>query len=73
MFFLIFRAEDPNHYKDRWFTSRVEQRVKPNLIITKSGPYVLEGMMNARLALQNQTPQFIVTAFRVCICKGAFF
>ena len=49
---------------DRWFTSRVIDRLRPNLILTKSGPYVLEGKMNYQAALQINAPQYIMTAFK---------
>ena len=49
---------------DRWFTSRVVDRLRPNLIMTKGGPYVLEGKMNYQAALTLNVPQYIMTAFK---------
>ena len=53
-----------NQPQDRWFTSRVLERIRPNLVITKGGPYVLEGKMSFQIALQQNIPQFIMTAFK---------
>ena len=53
-----------NQPQDRWFTSRVLERIRPNLVITKGGPYVLEGKMSFQMALQHNLPQFIMTAFK---------
>jgi len=49
---------------NRWFTARVIDRIKPNLVITKGGPYCLEGEMNFQTALRYNTPQFVMQNFK---------
>ena len=50
---------------ERWVTSRIVERLRPNLIMTKKGqPYVLEGKMNYQAALAINVPQYIMTAFK---------
>ena len=66
-FSTFYRADNPNWHTDggnRWFTSRVIDRVKPNLVETKGGPYCLEGKMNFQIAVKYNTPQFVMQNFK---------
>ena len=58
--------DNPNHYKDRWVSSRIVERVKNNLVKTAKGTtYCLEGAMHSGLCRHYNTPQFIIMGFRV--------
>ena len=62
----LFREESQTTCEDIWFTSRVMRRMASNIFITKKRPYILEGRINHQRAMQNNTPQFILNAFKVC-------
>ena len=65
--------DNPNHYKDRWVSSRIVERVKNNLVKTKGGnTYCLEGAMHSGLCRHYKTPQFIIMGFRVRITLNLF-
>ena len=60
---LDFTHEDPNHYKRRYFTSKVLQRKSSNIVVTKGGEYCLEGKLNVIEAMKHATPNFIIDSF----------
>ena len=60
---LDFDHEDPNHFKNRYVTSKVLARKNSNLVITKGGEYWLEGNLNVVEAMKNATPSFIIDSF----------
>lgn len=58
--------DNPNHYKDRWVSSKITERLKNNLVKTAKGTtYCLEGAMHSGLCRHYNTPQFIIMGFRV--------
>ena len=67
-----FSEESQTSCDDIWFTSRVMRRMASNLFITKKRPYVLEGRIDHQRAMQNNTPLFILNAFKVCYYLKAF-
>lgn len=69
--FFRSRHEKPNHYfPDRYMTSRVVERKRANLVLTKKRPYVLEGKLDVRRARLYSAPQFIISFFWV---RSIFF
>ena len=60
---LDFSHEEPNHYKNRYITSKVLERKNSNLVITKGGEYWLEGNLNINEAMKQSTPGFIIESF----------
>ena len=67
-----FSEESQTSCDDIWFTSRVMRRMASNLFITKKRPYVLEGRIDHQRAMQNNTPLFILNAFKVFYYFKAF-
>ena len=63
---LDFDNDNPNHYTQKYVTSKVLQRKHSNLVITKGGEYCLEGRLNIMEAMKNATPKFIIDSF----CQG---
>ena len=62
--FLVIWFLPSKYGGNRWFTARVIDRIKPNLVIIKGGPYCLEGKMNFQTALRYNTPQFVMQNFK---------
>ena len=57
--------ENPNRFEERWKSSKIVERHSQNVVITKKTPYVLEGTLDIAYAKMEDTPQFIIRAFRV--------
>lgn len=60
-----FRAANPNHYEDRWVSSKIVERKASNILMTNSTPYVLEGKLSIIHAQEHTLPLFIRAAFKV--------
>jgi hypothetical protein len=60
-----FRAENPNHYTERWKSTTIVERKMANVVMTKKTPYVLEGKLSFSHAHDSGLPTFVILAFKV--------